>query len=212
MYQLIETVFERLEDIGIHVDNEVRLFTSFAVFDFESITVADNTLKNSDSTTWIGRHVRISVSISYSFGSGVYFLCNFDPRHLVRNFIEKLLEVSQLSSVLVIEKFERVFNDLNEKIIECEQFSDEVDNASSTVEEGSTTETDSNILDIGKLTLKSLYQLRDDLNKYSVTLPIFGFNSSRYDLNLIKEYLLEILLYEKSVHHPLYARLTSFWK
>ena len=210
MYQLKETVFERLEDIGIHVDNEVRLFTNFAVFDFESITVADNTLKNSDSTTWIGRHVPISVSISYSFGSGVYFLCNSDPKQLVRDFIEKLLEVSQLSSVLVIEKFERVFNDLNEKITECEQFSDEVDNASSTVEEGSTTETDSNILDIGKLTLKSLYQLRDDLNKYCVTLPIFGFNSSRYDLNLIKEYLLEILLYEKKCSPSVIRKANQF--
>ena len=80
VYQLKETVFERLEDIRILVDNEVRLFTNFVVFDFESITVADNTLKNSDSTTWIGRHVPISVSISYSFGSGVIFLCNSDPK------------------------------------------------------------------------------------------------------------------------------------
>ena len=71
VYQLKETVFERLEDIGIHVEKEVRLFTNFAFFDFESITVADNTLKNSDSTTWIGRHVPISVSIFYSFGCGV---------------------------------------------------------------------------------------------------------------------------------------------
>ena len=115
------------------------------------------------------------------------FLCNSDPKQLVRHFIEKLLEVSQLSSVLVIENFERKFNDLNEKITECEQFSDEVDKANSRVEEGSTTATDSNVLNIGKVTLKSLYQLRDDLNKYVVTLPIFGFNGSRYDLNLIKE-------------------------
>ena len=208
MYQLKETVFERLEDIGIHVEKEIRLFTNFAFFDFESITVADNTLKNSDSTTWIGRHVPISVSISYSFGSGV-ILCNSDPKQLVRHFIENLLEASQLSSVLVIEKFERVFNDLNEKITEYEEFSDEVDNANSTVE-GSTTETESNVLDIGKLTLKSLYQLRDDLKKYCVTLPIFGFNSSRYDLNLIKEYLLEILLYEKKCSPSVIRKANQF--
>ena len=29
--------------------------------------------------------------------------------------------------------------------------------------------------------------------RYCDNLPVFGFNSSRYDLNLIKEYLLEIL-------------------
>ena len=33
-----------------------------------------------------------------------------------------------------------------------------------------------------------------DLEKYCDNLAVFGFNSSRYDLNLIKEYLLGILL------------------
>ena len=81
----------------------------------------------------------ISVFIFYSFGSGVKFLCNCDPKQLVPDFNEKFIGVSHLSSVLVKEKFERVYNDLNEKITECEQISDEGDDANSTVEEGSTT-------------------------------------------------------------------------
>ena len=32
------------------------------------------------------------------------------------------------------------------------------------------------------------------MERYYDNLPVFGFNSSRYDLNLIEEYLLEILL------------------
>ena len=38
--------------------------------------------------------------------------------------------------------------------------------------------------------LKKLSNLRQDFENYYSTIPVFGFNSSRYDLNLIKEYLL----------------------
>ena len=45
--------------------------------------------------------------------------------------------------------------------------------------------------------LKMLSKLRQDFENYYSTIPVFGFNSSRYDLNLIKEYLLHHLLIEK---------------
>ena len=63
-YQLSETIFERLVDVNINVPQELRLFSHLIVFDFESITVPDSTLKNTDLTSWIGKHVPISVSIS----------------------------------------------------------------------------------------------------------------------------------------------------
>ena len=42
-------------------------------------------------------------------------------------------------------------------------------------------------------------KLRQDFENYYSTIPVFGFNTSRYDLNLIKEYLLHHLLIEKNV-------------
>ena len=42
-----------------------------------------------------------------------------------------------------------------------------------------------------------LSKLRQDFENYYSTIPVFGFNSSRYDLNLTKEYLLNHLLIEK---------------
>ena len=47
--------------------------------------------------------------------------------------------------------------------------------------------------------LKMLSNVRQDFENYYSTIPVFGFNSSRYDLNLIKEYLLHHLLIEKNV-------------
>ena len=47
--------------------------------------------------------------------------------------------------------------------------------------------------------LKILSSLRQDLEIYYSTIPVFGFNSSRYDLNLIKENFLLHLLTERNV-------------
>ena len=47
--------------------------------------------------------------------------------------------------------------------------------------------------------LKMLSNLRQDFENYYSTIPVFGINSSRYDLNLIKENLLHHLLIEKTL-------------
>ena len=39
-----------------------------------------------------------------------------------------------------------------------------------------------------------LIDLQESLERYCNVLPVFGFNSAKYDLNLIKSYLLPILV------------------
>ena len=77
-YQLSETVFDRMEDVEIMVPAELRLFSHLTVFDFESITVTDMTLNNAELTSWIGKHVPISVSKSSNRVEETIFLCNSD--------------------------------------------------------------------------------------------------------------------------------------
>ena len=40
---------------------------------------------------------------------------------------------------------------------------------------------------------------RNDLERYVKTSPVFGFNSSRYDLNLIKSYLIPYLICDREI-------------
>ena len=47
--------------------------------------------------------------------------------------------------------------------------------------------------------LKMLSNSRQHFENCYSTIPVFGFNSCRYDLNLIKEYLLHHLLTEKTL-------------
>ena len=94
-YQLAETIFDRLKDVNITVPQELRLFSHLIVFDFESITVPDNTLRNTDLTSWIGKHVPISVSIASNLIKDPIFICNEDPNQLIRDFVSSLTNIAE---------------------------------------------------------------------------------------------------------------------
>ena len=88
VYQLRETLFDKLDSFGIQYTDDQKLFTNLAVFDFESICIPEEKFKNSETTTWIGKHVPISVSISSNLTAKPIFLCNSNPRDLVESFLD----------------------------------------------------------------------------------------------------------------------------
>ena len=61
VYQLRETLFDKLDSFDIQYTYDQTLFTNLAVFDFESICIPEEKFKNTETTTWIGEHVPISI-------------------------------------------------------------------------------------------------------------------------------------------------------
>ena len=114
-YQLSETIFERLEDVNINVPQELRLFSNLIVFDFESITVPDNTIRNTELTSWIGKHVPIRVSISSNLLSETIFICNEDTNQLIRDYVSSLTNIAGKSTLLMKEKLNNFLLELEEK-------------------------------------------------------------------------------------------------
>ena len=206
-YQLAETIFDQLEDVNIMVPQELRLFSHLIVFDFESITVPDNTLRNTDLTSWIGKHVPISVSIASNLLKDPIFICNEDPYQLIFDFVSSLTNIAEKSTLIMREKLNAFVLELEEKYWAVRQLVPVKDKQVPTgVEdlfdnEAEPDEKEEEELEIRRLRceLKMLSKLRQDFENYYSTIPVFGFNSSRYDLNLIKEYLLHHLLIEKNV-------------
>ena len=90
VYQLRETLFEKLDSFNIPYKKDQKLVKNLAVFDFESICVKEETYKETETTKWIGNHAPISVSISSNLIPEPIFLCNSDPQHLVSSFISTL--------------------------------------------------------------------------------------------------------------------------
>ena len=64
VYTLRETLFENLEGFNIPVSKDNTLFNNLDIFNFDSICVSSDELKAIQTTTWIGKHVPIFVSIS----------------------------------------------------------------------------------------------------------------------------------------------------
>ena len=87
VYQLRDTFFEKLDAFNIPYKNEQKLFKNLALFDLESICVKKDSYKPAETTTWIGKHVLISDSISSNLIPDPSFLCIANPHHLVSSFI-----------------------------------------------------------------------------------------------------------------------------
>ena len=57
---------------------------------------------------------------------------------------------------------------------------------------------------------KQLIDLKHHLERYVNTLPIFGFNSGKYDLNLIKSYLIPYLIRDKEKETSVFKKANDF--
>ena len=104
VYQIRETPFEKLDSFGINYTSEQKLFKNLAFSDFDSICVPEETFKGTNTTTWIGKYVPTSVSISLNLAEEPIFLCNSDPHHLVA-FFTGALEILASQSKAKMKNF-----------------------------------------------------------------------------------------------------------
>ena len=87
VYQTQGTQFDKPDSFAIEYTNDQTLLKSLVVFDFESNCVQEGRFKETDTTNLIGKHHRISISISTNILKKSFFLCKSDPDHLVSSFI-----------------------------------------------------------------------------------------------------------------------------
>ena len=199
VYQTQETLFDKLNSFGIEYTHEQILFKNLAIFDFESICVQKESFKDTDTTKWIGRHIPISVSISSNLVKEPIFLCNSDPHHLVTSFIGALENLALQSKAIMKNLFFDIKKTINiklrsiwEKLTQRHNRGEQADLDDCDNE----TCTSTQLLQIQK---KQIIDLQEHLENYCNVLPIFGFNSAKYDLNLIKSYLLPILVNQRNI-------------
>ena len=105
VYQIRETLFHKLDSFGIKYTSEQKLFKNLAIFDFESICVQEESFKDANTTTWIEKHVSISVSISAKLVEEPIFTFNSDPHHLVASFIGALENLAFQSKAKIKNMF-----------------------------------------------------------------------------------------------------------
>ena len=88
MYQLQQTIFDKLGSFDIQYTDDQKLYIKVAVFDFESVCIPEEKFKNTYTATWIGKHVPKEVPISSNLKVMPILLCSSNPRDLVESFVD----------------------------------------------------------------------------------------------------------------------------
>ena len=127
------------------------------------------------------------------------FLCNSDPHHLVTSFIGAL-EIFALQSIAITKNLffdiETTINIKPGSILETLTQRQNRGEQADLDDCGNETCTSTQFLQIQK---KQFIDVQEHLERYCNVLPIFGFNSAKYDLNLKKSYSLPILVNQRNI-------------
>ena len=208
VYSLRETLFEKLDNFSIAYPEDDTLFKNLAVFDFEAICVHSVDINNTATTSWIGTHVPVSVSISSNLLDQPVFICENDPNRLIISFVAQLEILAAKNKVDVRSKFLEVESEIKTRLnyVSCRlQIISETQSIIS-----SETEDRNASKNFLRYQQKQLLDLQGHFNNYVDTLPVFGFNSGKYDLNLIKSYLIPHLLNDKAVTPTVIKKANQF--
>ena len=214
VYQIRETLFDKLDSFGIKYTSEQRLFKSLAIFDFESICVREETFRDTNATTWIGKHVPMSVSISSNPVKEPIFLFNSDPHHLVASFIRALENLASQSKAKMKNLFLDIETTIKNKLGNIlEKLTQRHNRREHARFDKSQDDCDNEICastQFLELQKNQLIDLQESLERYCNDLPVFGFNSGKYDVKLIKSDLLPILVNERDIEPTVFKKANQF--
>ena len=192
VYSLRETLFEKLDNFSITCPEDYTLFRNFVVFDFEAICVQSVEANNTLTTSWIGTHVPVLVSISSNLLDEPVFLCENDPNHLIISYVAQLETLAAKNKADLIPKFLAAEAEIKTRLSDV---SSRLQIISETQRNISGEKDDSNATkNFLRIQQKQLLDLQRLFNNYVDTLTVFGFNSGKYDLNLTKRILFPISL------------------
>ena len=209
VYQILETLFGKLDSLGIMYTSQQKLFKNLAKFDFEPVCVQEESFKDKKTTTWIGKHDPISVSISSNLVEEPIFLHNSDPDHLVSAFIgtpEGLASESKAQMKLLFLDIETTIK------IKLGSFLEKLTEGHIRREHArfdmSQDECDDEIYastQFLQIHTNQIIDLEEHLELYCSVLPVFRFNSAENDLNLTNPICYPIVLTNQTLD-PLSSR------
>ena len=165
----------------------------------------------------IGKHVPISVSVSSNLIPEPIFLCNSHSRILVSSFISTLERLATQSKAQLKLKFIEVETAIKIKLSSILEQLNQRHSQTKRVIVFEDDEYFKNTADEKELSTQflqmqknRLIDLKEHFERYCNTLPLFGFNGAKYDINLIKLYLLPILVNERQIEPTVIKKANQF--
>ena len=180
VYRPPSSVFERLDDEGVVVSDSLRFYPYRATFDFECFFTGDNLPADTDHVQWVARHVPLSVSVASivpGYEPALCFVTDGDADKLVGCMMTRLNTISDAAFASLLPLYADVLADLDARKYAWEE---DIKEAEEEEVEGGRNNPYKTL--IGQL----LGWLRQ--------LPVIGFNSGKYDLNMIKRSFVPLLI------------------
>ena len=180
VYRPPSSVFERLDDEGIVVGDSLRFYPYRATFDFESFFTGDTLPADTDHVQWVARHIPLSVSVASNvpgYEPALCFVTDGDADKLVGSMMTRLNTTSDAAFASLLPSYEDVLDELNARKHAWEEETKEEEEEEA--EEGRN---------------NPYKTLIGQLLGWLRQLPVIGFNSGRYDLNVVKKFFIPYLL------------------
>ena len=178
-----KTIYEKLKDVGIVLDESKRYYPYFAVFDCEVYFTSDkNSLpKNTPTISWNAKHNLASVSVCSNVAGFTTPQCfvneSDDEQDVVNRMLSYLQELSQTCKERLFIRYNDVFELLSDKKAKAVALEKNVMNG-----------------DGVERIIKMFERLEQELESYLSELLVFGFHSSNFDIPLIKSMLISQLV------------------
>jgi hypothetical protein len=181
-----KTIFDKLEEHGIHVQD--RVYPWFVVYDFEAMLVPIKE-SNSAKLTWTQPHEPISVSVCSNVDGFTEPHCIVEPdvETLVRKMVEYMTSIAlrsyELAQQKIADAFAQLDADINNPMRALLEDDDDDDYKLNTF-------LDDDELQEENEKEKNVYtKLKEELDAYCRQTIVLGYNSAKYDMNLVKTHL-----------------------
>ena len=177
VYRPPSSIFERLDDEGIIATPVLRYFPYRATFDFECYFSDERLPVNSDKLQWSARHVPLSVSVASNvpgYEPAQCYVTDGDSDKLVADMMDHLTAISDAAYESLLPLYADVLEELKTRKEAWDEEEEEEEN--------------------GKKTVNPCKTLEKQLQTWLRQLPVIGFNSGHYDLNVVKKLFIPYML------------------
>ena len=192
VYHTTPSVFQRLDDEGFTVVDTLRFYPYRATFDFECFFDRENLPADSDRVQWIARHVPLSVSLASNVPGHETPHCYVtygDSDKLVGSMMSDLGAISNVAFDMLIPSYDNVLNELEVR----KEAWDEAERKALKEDESKQEDHDEEV-EMEAVKTNPYKTLIGQLLGWLQQLPVIGFNSGKYDLNVVKQFFVPYLL------------------
>ncbi len=191
VYHNTPSVFQRLDDEGITVVDKLRVNPYRATFDFECFFDGKNLPADTDSVQWIARHVPLSVIMASNVPGDETphcYVTDGDSDKLVGSVMSGLSTISDATFAMLLPSYDNLLNELEAR----KEAWDEAERKA--LKEDESKQENDEELEMGEVNTNPYKTLIGQRLGWLHQLPTIGFNSGKYDLNVIKQFFVPYLL------------------